>query len=70
MRRRRNSRSRPGRCAGPIATQAVWRPSLSPFGMVDVGAGYKATSWFRADATIEYRFGAASARARLTPGQG
>ena len=33
-------------------------PSLSPFGMVDVGAGYQATSWFRADATIEYRFGA------------
>ena len=48
----------PGPLAGPIATQAVWRPSLSPFGMVDVGAGYQATSWFRADATIEYRFGA------------
>ena len=26
--------------------------------MVDVGAGYQATNWFRADATIEYRFGA------------
>jgi opacity protein-like surface antigen len=48
----------PGPLAGPIATQAVWRPSLSPSGMIDVGAGYQATSWFRADATIEYRFGA------------
>lgn len=48
----------PGPLAGPIATQAVFSPSLSPFGMVDVGAGYQATSWFRADATIEYRFGA------------
>jgi opacity protein-like surface antigen len=47
-----------GPLAGPIATQAVFSPSLSPFGMVDVGAGYQATNWFRADATIEYRFGA------------
>ena len=58
MRRRRNSRSRPGRSPARTATQAVFSPSLSPFGMVDVGAGYQATSWFRADATIEYRFGA------------
>jgi opacity protein-like surface antigen len=48
----------PGPLAGPIVTQSVFSPSLSPFGMVDVGAGYQATSWFRADATIEYRFGA------------
>jgi len=48
----------PGPLASPIATQAVFSPSLSPFGMVDVGAGYQATNWFRADATIEYRFGA------------
>jgi opacity protein-like surface antigen len=48
----------PGPLASPIATQAVFSPSLSPSGMVDVGAGYQATNWFRADATIEYRFGA------------
>jgi len=44
--------------AGPLATQPVFSPSLSPFGMVDVGIGYQPTSWFRADATIEYRGGA------------
>jgi len=32
--------------------------TLSPFGMVDVGAGYQFNSWFRADATLEYRAGA------------
>jgi opacity protein-like surface antigen len=32
--------------------------TLSPFGIVDVGAGYQFNSWFRADATIEYRGGA------------
>ena len=33
--------------------------TLSPFGMVDVGAGYQFNSWFRADATLEYRAGGA-----------
>lgn len=55
----------PGPLASPTATQAVWRPSLSPYGMADVGAGYQATSWFRADATIEYR-GGASLRSSAT----
>ena len=32
--------------------------TLSPFGMVDVGAGYQFNSWFRTDATLEYRAGA------------
>jgi opacity protein-like surface antigen len=47
-----------GPLAAPAAMPTLRRSSLSPFGMVDVGAGYQATSWFRADATIEYRGGA------------
>jgi opacity protein-like surface antigen len=42
------------------ATQPFSNTTLSPFGMVDFGAGYQVNSWFRADATLEYR-----ARARL-----
>ena len=55
---------------GPTRRKRSVSPSLSPFGMVDVGAGYQATSWFRADATIDIASAQASARARLTPGQG
>ena len=58
MRRRRKVDIAPGPLAGLSAIPTVLRPSLSPFGMVDVGAGYQAASWFRADATIEYRGGA------------
>ena len=32
--------------------------TLSTSGIVDAGAGYQFVNWFRADATIEYRFGA------------
>jgi opacity protein-like surface antigen len=32
--------------------------TLSTSGIVDAGAGYQFDNWFRADATIEYRFGA------------
>jgi opacity protein-like surface antigen len=48
----------PGPLAGPIVTQSVFSPSLSPFGMVDVGAGYQFNPWFRVDGTLEYRGGA------------
>jgi opacity protein-like surface antigen len=44
--------------ATPAAIPTLSHSSLSPFGMVDVGIGYQPTSWFRADATIEYRGGA------------
>jgi opacity protein-like surface antigen len=40
------------------ATQAFNNTTLSPFGMIDVGAGYQFNNWFRADATLEYRGGA------------
>jgi len=40
------------------ATQAFNDTTLSPFGMIDLGAGYELNSWFRADATLEYRAGA------------
>jgi opacity protein-like surface antigen len=45
----------PGPLAGPIAIPTPLHSSLSPFGMVDIGAGYQPMSWFRADATIGYR---------------
>jgi opacity protein-like surface antigen len=40
------------------AVRRLDNATLSPFGMVDVGAGYQFDSWFRADATLEYRAGA------------
>jgi opacity protein-like surface antigen len=40
------------------ATQAFNNTTLSPFGMIDFGAGYQFNNWFRADATLEYRAGA------------
>jgi opacity protein-like surface antigen len=42
----------------PAATMTVDNTTLSPFGMVDVGAGYQFNDAFRADATLEYRGGA------------
>jgi opacity protein-like surface antigen len=41
--------------AAPVALPALSDARLSPFGMVDVGAGYQFNSAFRADATFEYR---------------
>jgi opacity protein-like surface antigen len=40
------------------ATQAFNNSTLSPFGMIDVGAGYQFNPWFRVDGTFEYRGGA------------
>jgi opacity protein-like surface antigen len=40
------------------ATQTFNNATLSPFGMIDAGAGYQFNSVFRADATLEYRGGA------------
>jgi opacity protein-like surface antigen len=40
------------------ANQAYDNTTLSPFGLIDVGAGYQFNSWFRADGTLEYRGGA------------
>jgi opacity protein-like surface antigen len=40
------------------AGQTFHNTTLSPFGMIDFGAGYQVNSWFRADATLEYRAGA------------
>ena len=40
------------------ASQAFNNTTLSPFGMVDVGAGYRFNDWFRVDGTFEYRGGA------------
>jgi opacity protein-like surface antigen len=44
--------------ASGAATQAFHNTTLSPFGMIDFGAGYQLNSWFRADTTLEYRAGA------------
>jgi opacity protein-like surface antigen len=46
-----------GLISGP-AIQPSSDATLSPFGMIDLGAGYQFNSWFRADATVEYRAGA------------
>jgi opacity protein-like surface antigen len=46
------------RFVSPTATQKFNDTTLSPFGMIDIGAGYQLNSWFRADATLEYRAGA------------
>jgi opacity protein-like surface antigen len=43
----------------PFASQAFNNTTLSPSGMIDFGAGYQFNNWFRADATLEYRGGAA-----------
>jgi opacity protein-like surface antigen len=40
------------------ATEGFNATTLSPFGMVDIGAGYQFNGWLRADATLEYRAGA------------
>jgi opacity protein-like surface antigen len=40
------------------ANEAFNNTSLSPFGMVDVGAGYRFNPWLRVDGTFEYRGGA------------
>jgi opacity protein-like surface antigen len=40
------------------ATQAFNNTTLSPFGMIDFGAGYQFNPWFRVDGTLEYRGGA------------
>ncbi len=40
------------------ASQGFAKTTLSPFGMVDFGAGYQFNGWLRADATLEYRAGA------------
>jgi opacity protein-like surface antigen len=40
------------------ATEGFNATTLSPFGMVDIGAGYQFNGWLRADATLEYRTGA------------
>ncbi|MBV8106214.1 MAG: outer membrane beta-barrel protein [Hyphomicrobiales bacterium] len=40
------------------ANQAYNNTTLSPFGLIDVGAGYQFNSWLRADGTLEYRSGA------------
>ena len=40
------------------ASQAFNNTTLSPFGLIDVGAGYRFNSWFRVDGTLEYRAGA------------
>jgi opacity protein-like surface antigen len=40
------------------ATEAFNNTTLSPSGVIDFGAGYQFNSWFRADATLEYRAGA------------
>ncbi len=43
----------------PSATAETFNgATLSPFGMIDAGAGYQFNSSFRADATLEYRGGA------------
>jgi opacity protein-like surface antigen len=42
----------------PSATQAFNNSTLSPSGMIDVGAGYQFNPWFRVDGTFEYRGGA------------
>ena len=42
----------------PAATEAFNNSTLSPFGMIDVGAGYQFNPWFRGDGTFEYRGGA------------
>ncbi len=42
----------------PAATQAFNNTTLSPFGMIDFGAGYQFNPWFRVDGTVEYRGGA------------
>jgi len=44
--------------ASGAATETFDNAMLSPFGMIDFGAGYQFSSWFRADATLEYRAGA------------
>ena len=46
-----------GGFASPAASGS-FDTTLSPFGMIDFGAGYQFNSWFRADATLEYRAGA------------
>jgi opacity protein-like surface antigen len=61
----------PAPIAAPAAIPTLSRSLLSPLGMVDVGVGYQPLSWFRADATIEYRGGASlqsGAAAYLGPG--
>jgi opacity protein-like surface antigen len=40
------------------ATQSFDNTTLSPFGMIDLGAGYQFNSFLRVDATVEYRGGA------------
>jgi opacity protein-like surface antigen len=40
------------------ASQAFNNTTLSPFGMIDVGAGYRFNDWVRVDGTFEYRGGA------------
>jgi opacity protein-like surface antigen len=48
----------PDPIAAGVATQAFNHTTRSPFGMIDFGTGYQFNSWFRADATLEYRAGA------------
>jgi opacity protein-like surface antigen len=40
------------------ANQAYNNTTLSPYGLIDVGAGYQFNPWFRMDGTLEYRAGA------------
>jgi opacity protein-like surface antigen len=40
------------------AAQTFDDATLTPFGMIDLGAGYQLNGWFRTDATLEYRAGA------------
>ncbi len=50
-----------GVASGFLSTAAVQNfnnTTLSPFGMIDVGAGYQFNDWFRMDGTFEYRGGA------------
>jgi opacity protein-like surface antigen len=49
----------PGLAGGFISAPRTFEnTTLSPSGMIDVGAGYQFDDWFRADATLEYRAGA------------
>jgi opacity protein-like surface antigen len=41
------------------AYQGFANTSISPSGLVDIGAGYQVNSWFRGDVTLEFRDGGA-----------
>ena len=42
----------------PTAVSRFNNTTLSAFGMIDAGVGYRFNSWFRMDGTLEYRGGA------------